>query len=98
MAYIKKEVVIDKFEKLQKRAETMRDKIYLDGVLAVIENIPTAEVQEVKHGEWKEIKCGDEIFDYYFKCSNCGNTTPPKAFPVAPDYCPHCGAKMDGGI
>ncbi|MBE5943266.1 MAG: hypothetical protein E7264_12170 [Lachnospiraceae bacterium] len=55
-----------------------------------------ADYAEVKHGYWEEIKCGDGIFDYCFKCSNCGKTTPPKAFPVAPDYCPNCPAKMDG--
>ena len=59
--------------------------------------IPNADVEEVKHGYWEEIKCGDGIFDYCFRCSNCGKTTPPKAFPVAPDYCPNCPAKMDGG-
>ena len=55
-----------------------------------------ADVVEVRHEEWEEIKCGDGMFDYYFKCSNCGNRTPLKAFPIAPDYCPNCGAKMDG--
>lgn len=56
-----------------------------------------AEYQKVKHGYWEEVKCGDGVFDYCFRCSNCGNTTPPKAFPIAPDYCPNCPAKMDGG-
>lgn len=60
-----------------------------------IKNAPTADVAEVKHGYWREIKQGYGIFDYCFKCSNCGKTTPPNAFAVAPDYCPRCGAKMD---
>ena len=48
---------------------------------------PAADVQEVKRGEWHLVSnkpC----------CSVCGNSTmeiPPKK------YCPHCGAKMDGG-
>jgi hypothetical protein len=67
-----------------------------EGMIANAMLASTADVVEVRHGEWEEIKCGYEIFDYYFKCSNCGNTTPPKAFPIAPDYCPNCGAKMDG--
>lgn len=49
------------------------------------------------HARWIEEKCGDGIFNYRFKCSHCGNYTPEGAFPVAPDYCPHCPAKMDGG-
>lgn len=80
----------------------IRSKKELEELLKLILNKKESEdtvcnfQQEVRHGYWEEIKCGDEMFDYYFKCSNCGNTTPPKAFPIAPDYCPNCGAKMDG--
>ena len=62
-----------------------------------LKNLPTADVQEVKHGEWKEIKCGDGMFDYCFICSECSGTTPSKAYAISPNYCPRCGAKMDGG-
>ena len=53
----------------------------------------------VKHGHWSEKKSSGQggIWDYYFVCSVCGGNTPDKAYIIAPDYCPNCGAKMDGG-
>ena len=51
-----------------------------------------ADVQEVRHGHWiREVK---EIEDtVYFKafCSVCSIRSIVKY-----NYCPHCGAKMDG--
>ena len=51
-----------------------------------IDNQPTADVVEVKHGEW----------EYYsttmMECSVCKRHTPRHRY----DFCPHCGAKMDG--
>lgn len=48
----------------------------------------------VKHGYWSQVNTGDRIGDYYFVCSECHKNTPDKAFIIAPDYCPWCGAKM----
>jgi hypothetical protein len=48
----------------------------------------------VKHGYWSQVNTGDRIGDYYFVCSHCHKNTPDKAFIIAPDYCPWCGAKM----
>lgn len=72
--------------------------IYLnEAACEQIKMMPTEYVEEVKHGYWEEIKTGEKLYDYCFKCSNCNNETPPNSFVVSPDYCPHCGAKMDGG-
>lgn len=70
--------------------------IPLGDVIDVVYDIPAADVEEVKHGYWEEIKTGEKLYDYCFKCSNCNNETPPNSFVVSPDYCPNCGAKMDG--
>ena len=62
--------------------------------------MPTADVAEVKHGEWY-------VTEYeYLNCSICGeamytgcNST--QEANLLKDhwtsYCPNCGAKMDGG-
>lgn len=55
------------------------------------------EAEPVRHGEWTENKSGKGVFDYYFICSECHKNTPDKAFFIAPDFCPNCGTKMDGG-
>lgn len=44
----------------------------------------------IKHGYWLFLK---QKRGYLWKCSNCkGN------FDQQFSYCPHCGAKMDGGV
>lgn len=88
--YIEREVLIKRFETLKEKAETLRDVAYLDGVLAVIDTTPTANVQEVRHGKWIEYK-------YKWKCSNCNTLIDIDDVPekICLNYCPHCGAKMD---
>lgn len=54
----------------------------------IINDIPAADVQEVRHGKW-EIDCNG----YYPYCSNC-KEEPDSG--VMSDYCPNCGARMDG--
>ena len=60
----------------------------------LINSAPTADVQEVKHGKWKErFAFGVWRFD----CSFCddGYATKEKD-EILPNYCQNCGAKMDG--
>ena len=54
---------------------------------AVLES-PTADVEEVKHGEW--IEDGE-----YQICSVCGEEHHWDEYRAT--YCEDCGAKMDGG-
>lgn len=59
---------------------------------AVLET-PTADVAEVRHGEWK--RKGQDIY-----CSVCGNESAYNPFGASKfsDYCPNCGADMRGGM
>ena len=53
-----------------------------------IDAIPTADVQPVIHGHWKQkLDCQAGIL---FICSNCGYGTYNSRL-----YCANCGAKMD---
>lgn len=56
-------------------------------------HFPTADVVEVKHGEWIHIG-GDE-----WCCSHCGEVVTTEGSWEHPKkkYCNECGAKMDGG-
>lgn len=60
--------------------------------IGVLYNLPAADVAPVVHGTW-ELRHGS------WYCSNCGRGYKIK-FGVAPackhNYCPNCGAKMDG--
>ena len=54
---------------------------------------PTADVVEVKHGEWKK-------HGYKWECSICRMRINLDGTPVQNglNYCPNCGAKMEGGV
>lgn len=54
----------------------------------LIRDQPFADVQEVKRGKWGRSILADD----FFRCSVCGAVWNRKF-----EYCPHCGAKMDGG-
>jgi hypothetical protein len=64
---------------------------------AIAKDTPTADVVEVRHGEWE----GQEFDDGHgFKyknywCSVCGRKLVGCSNPKDAPYC-HCGAKMDG--
>lgn len=49
-----------------------------------IDAIPTADVRPERHGEWFGTVCSacGESISFYYDC----------------DYCPCCGAKMDGKV
>lgn len=63
-----------------------------------IDEIPTADVVEVRHGEWitKCIASSSSGFEWYMHtCSNCGDFY-KTVLPDGYKYCHNCGAKMDG--
>ena len=64
----------------------------LSAVEGMIADLPTADVAEVKHGEWSHLG-GDEWF-----CTKCGKVISTEGSWEKPTekYCSECGAKMDG--
>ena len=64
----------------------------IEDVLSDVEDFPAADVQPVEHGEWSQIKMLQD--DYKAKeCSACKATFWDL---YHWNYCPNCGAKMDG--
>ena len=59
-----------------------------------IENMNTADVQTVRHGYWSE--CYTDSHHYSGICSVCGGGAIRKVKAKPLDYCPNCGARMDG--
>lgn len=56
--------------------------------------IPTADVAQVVHAQWKQISEPDEDGDVWYRCTACSSNdlhSPGIAVP----YCWHCGAQMD---
>lgn len=55
-----------------------------------VEDIPAADVAEVRHGRW-EYASYNGVYDVL--CSACGYSPGIKFY--ASNYCPNCGARMD---
>lgn len=72
------------------------------------DGIPTADVAPVVHGRWipseSDFDDDDTLFDVEewcdWQCSACREDIcydDPMPIKLLPNYCPNCGAKMDGG-
>lgn len=58
--------------------------------LAVISVQPIIDAQPVRHGRWDDSADGITPI-----CTVCGRTH--RCFNRTPNFCPNCGARMDGG-
>lgn len=86
----------DAFEKYFDREEwrTPDEKWWPEREIGmVLDLFSTADVVEAKHGEWFPIDVGDCCY----RCSVCNFVR--DAYLLEEDnYCPHCGARMDGEV
>lgn len=79
--------------------------VYPQSVITAINNISTADVEEVRHGKWehgREIRreyIGDALLAIYYDkwwCSQCHYTIDDHHYSkITYKRCPECGAKMD---
>lgn len=76
----------------------------VEKVYEIIDHLPTVEAEVVRHGHWDahhHRECGEYIqghgYEVYewdnYSCSYCGKQSPGNS---KHNYCPNCGAKMDG--
>lgn len=72
---------------------SVRASIAVEKVLATI---PAADVVEVRHGRWTEYhaKCDGGYGQIYYQHTDCSCFLYESPY----NYCPNCGAKMDGGV
>ena len=65
----------------------------------IMDNLPTADVVEVKHGEWRDKDWSGIAVKGYMACSQCNVMIPRcECTEYCLNYlyfCPNCGAKMD---
>lgn len=65
--------------------------------LQSISDMPAADVAEVGHGQWYVL---DDCANAGLYCSACSRRVHREEFAyknLKSKYCPHCGARMDGG-
>lgn len=58
-----------------------------------LSHLPVIKAEPVRHGKWNDVCCA-------VKCSKCHEEYSDEIFLMRGNinYCPNCGAKMDGGI
>ena len=98
--YIDADAVVAWCNRTFQAQSTTQGKSYVNAFLTAVDSCPTADVVEVRHGEW--------IFDFtfdgddFYKCSVCGRQEVlnglcnDRNITTHLPYC-HCGAKMDVG-
>lgn len=57
----------------------------------MVQNAPAADVAPVVHGKWEYI--GTDKNGNVYRCSHCAGRI---GLDYETDYCPNCGAKMEG--
>ena len=57
-----------------------------------VDNAPTIAAEDVKHGKWRLSK----YYPHIISCDVCGEPYELSNSMEHWNYCPHCGAKMDG--
>ena len=58
-----------------------------------IRYMDAADVAPVRHGRWLDVREKRLFGEHYFLCSNCKSRN---GLMIPFNYCPNCGAKMDG--
>lgn len=93
--YIDKDVVLKDIRDAFSVRVTAPEKI----IVGIIRQIPTADVQEVKFGEWLAPQKVNPFYDW--RCSVCGceeyRQVDSQGKYRRMNYCPNCGAKMKEG-
>ena len=95
----------DALEKILMAKGLARGYFTRQAVINEIKFALTIEAEPVRHGRWVD-RYGDKYDNHLYECSECkgkaryrfvrdelGKEIAEQAFD---DYCPHCGAKMDG--
>ena len=74
--------------------QDQKDKEAIETCIKVLEDQPTVDAVEVVHGRWEPRE--DAIG--FVRCSVCHDCNIYDDWPDDKkwNYCPHCGAKMDG--
>ena len=98
--YIERNALIAEFKRLTLGENSLVERLFADGVYAVIETFPAADVVEVRHGHWIDLNAENSTGPL-FKCSECSHLHNPnrndldlERVELNPLYCDACGARM----
>ena len=101
--HIKKEQALKVMKNFERQCKTPMECVLAVRAYNAILSIPAADVAPVVRGKWLTPKaliecseCGFGMFPdgYYFDHGECAHANESW---FRPNYCPQCGARMDGG-
>lgn len=89
--YVDADAVFDLYNNYYGNIGTF-SKLYVEWLKRVLTEMPVVDVQEVRRGQWVK----RSLTPY---CSICHKPSEYECDGThsMPPFCPHCGAKMDGG-
>ena len=91
---------MDEYIEREAACSSMPDDYYGWRDKQLLKSIPSADVQPVRHGryigEYDGYADGNPVYDMWY-CSECGCYFEEWDEKPTYNYCPNCGAKMDGG-
>ena len=93
--YIEREATVKLLRRLESRDYRREEGSIQEAIKMVSfpESTPSADVAPVRHGRWIEKE--KYSFGIMYDCSLCEDRILDNGHPW--NYCPNCGAKMDGG-
>lgn len=98
--YIDREVAVSKMRMAQSSHHTLGERMSVNEAVAIVEEMPTADVAPVVHGRWDDIPNAymsvvSKTGAYHGNATTCSVCLEvnPNAFKT--NYCPNCGAKME---
>lgn len=94
MRPIDADALIEILAEMQGRCATKAALVQNSKIWQQVKAMPTVDAQPVRHGRWVYATTAESV-DYEYSCSNCGYSNFADVI-QAWDYCPHCGAKMEG--
>ena len=97
-AYIDREASVESLNAMKPFLRDRGQVQLLRRIMNHIGKIPAADVVPVVHGRWKNLLGDCRGYSTTFECSNCEtlSTTSWAMKECEFEYCPNCGARMDG--
>lgn len=80
--------------------EWVLKRMVLEPDYEVVQMAPAVDAEPMRHGRWErimEFNCNPYESEIEEKCSICGRCVQRYGTQPQDNYCPNCGAKMDGG-
>lgn len=94
--YIEREVCLSILRAKANMAVLMDAAPYFEKAAQMLEKLPAADVAPVVHGRWEYIPQTLNTLSQ-LRCPFCGWWSLDPSIDGTYNYCPNCGAKMDGG-